>query len=427
MKKWIYTALMMVGASSLSIRAQEEAPKSELRQLEERTSNIEGKLTKLEKLKVSGYIQTQYQHGEEAASLKVGAANEKTSIEDGGAFDRFGIRRGRIKFTYTEGIASGVFQLDITEKGVGIKDAYLDIKDPWMKRCGIKAGVFDRPFGYEISYSSSKRESPERSSIFQTLFPDERDLGVALVLTPKKESPFSFLKLTAGIFSGNGIKQDTKSLRDFIGHVSASKTIGSSAKWGTGFSYYLGGVYQGDKRVCEMSGKTFVVDSSASNLGEYAKRQYFGVDGQFEVESPLGTTKLTAEYLWGQQPGTEGSSKSPNGTLGTQTTFIRNFSGYYVMLVQSIGTTPFSLVGKYDYYDANTEVSGNEVGAADSKTGKADFAKSTVGAGAIWRINNALKLTAYYDFNKNEKSDNVKGYDADRKDDVFTLRLQYKF
>lgn len=46
---------------------------------------------------------------------------------------------------------------------------------------------------------------------------------------------------------------------------------------------------------------------------------------------------------------------------------------------------------------------------------------------AIWRINNALKLTAYYDFNKNEKSDNVKGYDADRKDDVFTLRLQYKF
>ncbi len=427
MNRIFYTALLTMFASSLSMNAQEEIEKTDIEKLEERTSNIENKLTILEKLKVSGYIQTQYQHGEEDASLKVGAANETAKSEDKEAFDRFGIRRGRIKFTYTEGIASGVFQLDITEKGVGIKDAYLSIKDPWINRCAIQAGVFDRPFGYEIGYSSSKRESPERSTLFQTLFPDERDLGVALILTPKKESAFSFLKLTTGLFAGNGIKQDTKSLRDFIGHLEASKTIGSNAKWGLGASYYLGGVFQGDKSVYEMDGKSFRVDSSESNLGEYAKRQYFGVDGRFEVESPIGTTKLTAEYIWGQQPGTAGSSKSPNGPIENAPTYIRNFAGYYFMLVQNIGTSPFSLVGKYDCYDANTDLSGDEIGAANSNTGKTDLLKTTIGVGALWRINNALKLTAYYDINKNEKSENVKGYEDDLKDDLFTLRLQYKF
>ena len=38
-----------------------------------------------------------------------------------------------------------------------------------------------------------------------------------------------------------------------------------------------------------------------------------------------------------------------------------------------------------------------------------------------------LLYTSYYEFNFNEKSDFVKGYEKDRKDNVLTVRLQYKF
>ncbi|MDR3062269.1 MAG: hypothetical protein LBU57_09190, partial [Dysgonamonadaceae bacterium] len=85
-----------------------------MEKLDQRTQALEDAIKTLQKLKVSGYIQTQYQQGEKDASLNVGTGNEKPG-ED--SFGRIGIRRGRIKFLYEDGIASGVFQLDITEKG----------------------------------------------------------------------------------------------------------------------------------------------------------------------------------------------------------------------------------------------------------------------------------------------------------------------
>ncbi|MCD8186081.1 MAG: hypothetical protein LUD68_06415, partial [Rikenellaceae bacterium] len=91
--------------------------------IENRLNALEKEITKMNRLKVSGYIQAQYQWGQEDASLKVGSGNEKAG-ED--SFNRIGVRRGRIKFTFEEGIASAVFQLDVTDKGgVGFKDAYL--------------------------------------------------------------------------------------------------------------------------------------------------------------------------------------------------------------------------------------------------------------------------------------------------------------
>ncbi|OAV65669.1 Phosphate-selective porin [Bacteroidales bacterium Barb6XT] len=374
------------------------------------------------KAKMSGYVQTQYQWGEKEASLKTGAANEKS----GESFSRLGIRRGRIKFTYEEGIASGVFQVDITEKGVGFKDAYLNVKDPWTGTNGLKAGVFDRPFGNEIGYSSSRRESPERSTLFQTLFPEERDLGASFTLQAAKTSPWNFLKLEAGLFAGNGIKQETDSRKDFIGHLSAAKQIGNKARLSGGVSYYNGGVYQGDSAVYTMEGKGFVLDKSPDNKGKFAKREYFGVDGQFSLMSDLGMTQVRAEYLFGEQPGGKSNSKSPNAAaLPTAATYLRPFGGGYVLLIQDLGKSPLSAVLKYDWYDPNTEVAGNDIGLNHTAAG--DVVQNTLGFGMLWRVNTSLRLQAYYEINKNETTENVSNYAADRKDDVFTLRLQYKF
>ena len=373
------------------------------------------------KLKISGYIQTQYQSGEEDASLKIGAPNENK----GEPFSRIGVRRGIIKLAYEEGIASGVFQIDITEKGFNIKDVYLNIKDPWTKTSALKAGVFYRPFGYEISYSSSQRESPERSTIFTTLFPGERDLGAAFIFQPTKESPLHFLKIEAGLFAGNGIKQETDSRKDLIGHLSANKKL-KKIEIGGGVSYYNGSVFQGTENIYSMKGKLFILDNNNANKGKFAKREYVGFDFQFFLKTKLGTTLLKAEYLSGKQPGTADNSTSPNtSSLPAHDTYIRHFNGGYAMCVQQLGRLPVSAVLKYDWYDPNIKISGNDIGL--NNTAKGDIAYYTLGIGMFWNINTSLRLQAYYDINKNEKSGNLSDYKKDIKDNVFTLRMQYKF
>lgn len=419
--------------------------------LEQKNEDLDNRLKVLEKFKISGYIQAQWQYAQPNAALgtnmKVGDSFNENLYDDE-SYSRLGVRRGRIKLAYEEGIASGVIQLDATEKGIAFKDVYLNIKDPWWQTNALRTGIFDRPFGYEISYSSSRRESPERSAIFQTLFPEERDLGAALYLQAAKTSPLSFIRLDAGLFSGNGIKPEMDSRLDFIGHLYATKNIGSNAKYGIGVSYYNGGVLQENKNVYKMVDNAFVLSSdSAANFRKYAKREYFGVDGQFSIITAAGMTKLHVEYLFGQQPGTKASSKSPNAgiipdgikkmnpNLSANDTYIRNFGGGYVMLTQDIGNLPFTVVLKYDWYDPNTKVSGNEVGK--NGTGFADLAQNTFGFGAFWRANKNIRLTAYYEINRYEKSDLSYQYSYsneakavlinDLNRNVFTLRLQYRF
>ena len=144
------------------------------------------------RLKISGYLQPQFQWGEGDASLKVGTPNDNPSK----SFNRFGLRRGHLKFAYAYKTASAVVQIDVsTEKGVILKDAYIDVKEPWLRTFGLQAGVFNRPFGLEIELSSSVRETPERSYIFPMLFPDERDFGAMLVIRAPEDSPWHIVGL----------------------------------------------------------------------------------------------------------------------------------------------------------------------------------------------------------------------------------------
>lgn len=422
MKKTIKLLSCILCFTTATVAQQNDETTNTLEQLEQQVESHEKVIKQLKQFKVSGYVQTQFQYGEKNASLKVGGANSNTKE----SFSRIGVRRGRIKFTYEKGIAAGVFQLDITEKGIGLKDAYVSIKDPWAGSNIFKVGVFDRPFGYEVAYSSSRRESPERATVTTTLFPEERDLGAMLTLQAPKNSPWSIVKLDAAIIAGNGIKPDIDNRKDFIGHLSFNKNFKEKTTLSGGVSCYLGGVYQGSSTVYTMNGSSFESSKDTSNYGAFAKREYVGVDAQFATSTVLGMTSIYGEYLFGTQPGEKSSSKSPNySSLPTGNTYIRNFNGYYVTLVQDLGTLPLSLIAKYDYYDPNIKVSKNDIGLYG--TGKGDIAYSNFGGGLMWRINSSLRLTAYYDKISNETSSNLTGYTDDLSDNVFTLRLQYKY
>lgn len=422
------TVLVCLVLLPFAMKAQEK-DKLEARvdSLAKETATLDKIVKGLSKFKVSAYIQGQYQYGQEDATLKVGDKNEH--VDQG--FNRIGIRRGRMKFEYNDGIGTGAIQIDVNDKGISFRDLYIGLKDPWTKRNQLMAGMFNRPFGHEVGYSTSGLESPERAAIIQYFFPDERDLGAMLTLRTRQTSPLSFLRLDAGLFAGNSVNRETDSRKDFIGRISATKPIGKWGQWGAGVSYYNGGVYNPTTEAYEMRGKQFVRFDIAET-GTYMKREYFGLDAQFSFLSSAGKTTLRAEGLLGTQPGIASSSKSPNS--GTRpddkpenALFKRPFLGYFFYLIQDIGRSPFSALLKYDVYDPNTKLTGGDIGAESTFTSKTDLAQSTFGVGGIYNFNKNIRLQAYYEFNFNEMSSRVEGYETDRKDDVLTVRLQYKF
>ena len=232
MKKFLLTVIFGVALSGFLFAQDEQDTTTTTpeEQIAEVKGSVEGMnetllemksvLDALKKIKISGYIQAQFQSAE---------SDGANSVYQGGVFpstthNRFMIRRGRIKFNYDNDLTQYVLQLDATERGVSLKDAYISIKDPWLKTFGLTGGVFDRPFGFEISYSSSMRESPERSRLFQTLFPGERDLGAKLEITPQ-DGFFSFLNFKGGLFTGNGVNPETDNAKDFIGRLRISASI----------------------------------------------------------------------------------------------------------------------------------------------------------------------------------------------------------
>lgn len=432
MKKNLKTiaALGMFTSVALFSQAQSGEKTEKLAKVKELTS------ASSRKLKVTGYVQAQAEFAQfdtvsgVGASTKVSASTKFDSKIDGNDsenFVRYGIRRGRIKFDFaaTEN-SNAVFQLDITEGGIGVKDVYYQLFVPsknqlFHKVVGFKIGVFDRPFGNEISYSSSRRESPERSLVFQKLFPDERDLGIALMLAAPKNTALSGLKLNAGLFSGNGIRKDDNGKLDFIGQLKYENKV-NDFSYGAGVSYYNG-------KTNNASDEWFTLENSDWNAttveaNQTNKREYYGFDAQISLKTILGTSNVRGEMLGGVQPSVAGDVASPKANSYNEAqpfNYNRKFKGGHIYFVQDISKTPLSFVFKYSYFDPNTEISGNNI------RNKADLAMNTFGFGGLWHISSAVRLQAFYEINKNETSEKLAAYTNDVRDNLFTLRLQYKF
>ena len=131
----------------------------------------------------------------------------------------------------------------------------------------------------------------------------------------------------------------------------------------------------------------------------------------------------------GDQPGSDKTSVSPTAAID-YSLYLRKFMGTALYLVQTLPGSMYSVVLKYDYYDPNTKLSGNDIGlkATSAKaTNGTDIAYTTWGFGWITDFDQSLRMTIYYDLVKNETSTNLAGFSKDQKDNVFTVRFQYKF
>lgn len=433
----LITVLSFYFLNTCTLIAQEntETPSDTLARA---VSKLQDDLAILKKIKISGYIQAQFQVADSNGTPSFAGGNFAPNVDK-----RFMVRRGRIKFVYDNRLTQYVLQFNATETGVTTKEAYVKFTEPWMQAVSFQMGIFDLPFGHEVPYSSSSLETPERGRMSQTLFPDENDLGGMITFQMPKTSTWNFLKIEAAMVNGTQAKAtDFDWKKDFIGRISIAKTSKSEKfKYGAGVSYYDGGVRNGRKNVYTMGTDSaghasFKGNTDTLNYGKIAKRQYMGADAQVSFDFPFGITTLKGEYIQGIQPGTSGTLKSPN-TQPTTDTYLRNFNGAYFYFIQNIMNTKHQIVVKYDWFDPNTNVAGDDIGMSllankgqsFAKTGVTDLKFTTIGFGYNYKWDNNIKITLYYDLVTNEKSKNLsnKGYWKDIPDNVFTLRFQYKF
>lgn len=391
---------------------------------EERFSGLESIVNELSKIKVSGYIQAQYEMydswSSDGSQHGVPVSGSGSSYED----NSFYIRRARIKFTYKplDGV-NFVLQPNFEVHQVTLKDAYVQLNDRWINTFSLWFGQFNRPT-YEVEYSSASREFAERTLMTRTLYPTERDQGAKL------EADFvtNFnipLKLQFAVLNGNfgagALASQTKDVdnsKDLMARGVYCFKIPSK-----GLGIDLGGhTYLGKTTVISQTTPPSAFSDVNGNsftpaVGDRFKKELFGAEMQVYYDF-LGGLSLKGEYIRGTYSGTTNAAQV--NTLFNANK-IRNVEGYYISFVKNVGKVNVASL-RYDVFDPNTKLSGDAIKNSDDlKYNNWTFA---------WQyfFSEYIKIMASYTMPINEKSQNAGAdYKEDKHDNIFTLRLQARF
>lgn len=328
-------------------------------------TEMRNSIENLNRMRISGYLQAQYVNDERSTNELTGPAATRN-------LDQFAVRRARVKFTYQFSPTSRfVLQPDVASSGVTLKDGYVEFTEPWTTwKHTLTAGQFNWPFGFEIMYSSSLREVPERSRIVRTLFPGERDRGVMLSGLGLNDR----LSYRIALVNGTGTSQsfDFNKRKDLVGRLGYSfgaVDVGAS-------------VYRGSD----------LVPTSTNARGIEFDKERQGIDVQWAT--PIPGLGLRGEYITGKQA-------PSNGTTRTQS---HDIEGWYFYAIQNIGTR-HQIVVRADEYDADTNVGNNAV--------------RTINPSYLFHWDANSKVMLSYEFIKTQAND--------PDDNVFTLRYQYLF
>ena len=386
--------------------------------LEERLATSDADLGKLTKIKVSGYIQAQYDMYD---SWKASGARD-------GISNSFYLRRARIKFAYeaTDGVKF-VLQPDFSFDKVSLKDAYVVLNDRWSKTFSLYLGQFDRP-SYEVEYSSGSMEMLERTRMASVLYPGEKELGAKL--EANFDTKYNFpLKLQLAVVNGNFAQgtttnqvKDIDNNKDVIARAVYSIKLPNS---GLGIDFGGHG-YFGKTEI--LSGSTLTgftgVNGEALtvNVGDKLDKKWFGAEMQIYYDI-LGGAALKGEYISGTLSGVKNSAYA-NYNKEFKVDGLRDFKGFYVQFIKNIGVKN-QLIARYDSFDPNSKLAGNLVTTA------ADLKYTTLALSWQYFYDDNIKINFGYSLPTNEKSTNA-GVGADylnrdKRDNTFTIRIQAKF
>jgi len=406
-----FTVLSVIGYSQTqridSLKEVIDRHEGKLNALDERVLVNEADLGKLNKIKVSGYIQSQWEY--------YGKDLGKTN----GYSNTFYIRRARVKFTYEalDGVKF-VLQPDFSTGNLALKDAYAVVNIPKLKDFTLWAGQMNRP-DYEVEYSSSQREVLERSRVIRALYPGEREIGAKLEYIGSK-IPLKFqLMAMNGNFTGAQAK-DVDDKKDLMGRIVYSiKLPGAGLGIDLGANGYLGG--NKPKPVNTNNLYTYVLTSAAAldsiESGDYLDKRWAG--GEIQIFADLlGGMAIKGEYVAGVNSTLSTTAIASDATVAVKmagANALKNFAGYYIYFIKNIGPKN-QFVVKYDYYDPNTKLSGDAAGK--------DISYKTLTLAWQYYLNDFIRISLNYEMPKNEiNATNPK----ELSDNTLGVRIQAKF
>jgi phosphate-selective porin len=383
-----------------SLKEVLERHEGKLNAIDERVLVNETDLGKLNKIKLSGYIQAQWE--------SYGADLEKSN----GYNNTFFIRRARIKFTYEalDGVKF-VLQPDFSTGNLALKDAYAVVNIPKIKNWTLWAGQMNRP-DYEVEYSSSQREVLERSRVIRSIYPGEREVGVKLEYIGIK-IPLKFQVMAMnGNFTGTQAK-DVDSQKDIMARLVYSiKIPGAGIGIDLGPNVYYGGNLSKNNKYFKNSDGTL---DSLNSVWKYLDKKWVGGEVQIFADV-LGGMALKGEYISGiNSVPSAVAVNSTRAQMLASPSLYNNFSGYYFYFIKNIGQKN-QFIAKYDYYDPNTKLSGDDAGNSIS------YKTWTL----AWQyyLNDFIRISLNYEMPKNEI--NVSN-PTDKKDNTLGIRIQAKF
>ena len=416
---------------------------------------LKAQVDQLAKTKVSGFLQGRYEYGFDTSVI-----DSKSSQLQG----RFNIKRGRVIVSNEGNLGDFGVQVQYSEGGVQLIDAYASAYDPW-KALKLRIGSQVLPFGYEVGiWGSSSMELLERSLFEQTVFTGEHDIGAVLSLNSKADF-LQYIDLKAGVFSGNmsvvgipglgnsanGVSQtDFDDGKAFVGRVGFKAPIPAAGlDLSGGVSGYYDVLTSAQDTVIDFAGQLDNTNGtshvSKGNSRVDLHKQILDVDLQVNAKVlDLGSTVLRGELYTGENVGlSTGGVFDPysstlqtdanKATVATNKAYIRNALGWNVLLAQNLGA--FQVAARFEQFDPNTDVSASDVGVL-ANTSIADVAWTQISGAVSYNLSSNVKFTVEYDHKTNETigkafaykagSDN-RDYTSDVDNDKGTFQLQYKF
>ncbi|MCI0531716.1 MAG: OprO/OprP family phosphate-selective porin [candidate division Zixibacteria bacterium] len=390
-----------------------EEVQSRLDGADERMSLLEGDVSSLKKFKAGGYIQLRLDLDQTSISSFEGIPLTKTNNKNQLAY----FRRARMKLEYDN--KSSRYRLYLNSgrtTPVEVLEAYAE----WLFvvpvtnfpiDLNLRVGQQNWPFGYEIEYSSSKRDFPERSRIEKEFFDGERDRGVNLnVALPE------YVQFNLGLWQGTGIKgdgvkpfewMDPTKQKDIIARVKFNYStfyLGFSGYFGEfvdpGAPANSGQLVWSDANTNNTidSGEVVITGASAAKPSIHHDRMRKGVDAQWFLDLlPIGGTALRGEYMFGHDKG-------------------KIKDGWYVWLSQALGTK-FGLAGRYQRFDPNRQ---ND----PSVSGDDELTVLSLVGHYYW--DSATRITFSYDANY-EPGETAGGAKRELDNNLFTIQWQFSF
>ncbi|MDZ4722598.1 MAG: porin [candidate division Zixibacteria bacterium] len=422
--KWVLVAALLLSSGVFAQSSEDSANigddrlHGQVESINENLAVVNSDLSILKWLKVSGYLQARYELNDTSQNGVLNGDYSKNRNAN-----NFYIRRGRLKFTFQPLTSSRyVFYIDASKQSISLKEAYVELN----KRFGehgfaLTAGQFNIPFGYEIEYSSSKRDFPERSLAENKLFKGERDRGLNFTYVMPRYLQFNIALLQGWGIEGSEGKSptwyDPTIAKDFVARAKAKLgmvDLGISGYWGKNY-------LAGSPSVAARAGVTTWFDANGNSIidagettttapvaaksavaGFEKDKTRYGADAQVYLDIlPFGGTAFRGELFIA-----EDYNNSAADSLASKI-------GWYLWLSQSL-STKFGAAVRYDYWDPNTDAT-----AANDAIG-------TLSLAGHYYFDSYVRITAAYDIpSLLEGRSTFRKHPADITDNRFTLQFQF--